>query len=94
MHEGSPDEILLTSESGDNYVNVEIILPRGYEMAMGRVTKRARESNGNPLGTEDTNPIIDTRQYIVNFDDGYEAELAANVIATNMYAQCNPNRNQ
>ena len=94
IHEGYPYEILPTPESGDNYVNVEIMLPRGYEMAMGQVTKRARDSNSNPLGTDDTNPILDTRQYIVEFDDGYEAELAANVIATNMYAQCDPNRNQ
>jgi len=65
IQEGSPDEILPTPEGGDNYVNVEIMLPRGNEMAMGRVTKRARDSDGNPLGTVHDNPILDTRQYIV-----------------------------
>ena len=40
------------------------------------------------------NPILDTRKYIVQFNDGDEAELAANVIATNMYAQCDPEGNQ
>ena len=80
IHEGSPDEFLPTPESWDNYVNVEIIHPRGDEMAMGRVTKWARDLNGNPLGTADDNPILDTRQYIVEFSNGYEAELAANVI--------------
>ena len=63
-------------------------------MAMGRVTKRARDSDGNPMGTAHDNPILDTRQYIVQFNDGDEAELAANVIATNMYAQCDPEGNQ
>ena len=53
-------------------------------MAMGRVTKRARDSDGNPLGTVHENPILNTRQYIVEFNDGDEAELAANVIAANM----------
>ena len=65
IHRGPPDEILPTPESGDNYVNMEIMLTRGYEMAMGRVTKRACDSNGNSLGTANTNPILYTRQYIV-----------------------------
>ena len=63
-------------------------------MAIGRVTKRARDSEGNPLGTSHENPILDTRQYIVEFNDGDEAELSANVIATNMYAQCDTDGNQ
>ena len=63
-------------------------------MAMGRVIKRARDSDGNPLGTANDNPIVNTRQYIVQFTDGDEAELAAYVIATNMYAQCDPDGNQ
>ena len=46
------------------------------------------------MGTANTNPILDTRQYIVEFAEGDEAELAANVIATNMYTQCEPDRNQ
>ena len=50
--------------------------------------------DGKPLGTAHDNPILDTRQYIVQFKDGDEAELAANVIATNMYAQCDPDGNQ
>ena len=63
-------------------------------MAMGRVTKRDRDSNGNPLGTANNNPILDTCQYIVGFADGYEAELVGNVIATKIYSQCDPDGNQ
>ena len=91
---GSQNEILPTPESGGNYVNMEIILPKENEMDKGRVTKRACDSNGNPLGTANNNPIIDNRQYIVEFSDGDEANLAANVIATNMYSQCDPDGNQ
>ena len=74
--------------------NVEIMLPSGYEMAMGWLTNRSRDSDGNPLGTAHENPILNTRQFIVEFSDGDEDELAANVIATNMYAQCDPDGNQ
>ena len=65
IQEGSPDEILPTTEVNDKFVNVEIILPCGDEMSMGQVTKRARDSDGNLLGTAHENPILDTRQYIV-----------------------------
>ena len=63
-------------------------------MAMGQVTKRASDSYGNPLGTAHENPILDTRQYIFELNDGDQAELAANVSATNMYAQCDAEVNQ
>ena len=63
-------------------------------MAMGRVTKRARDSDENSLGTVHEKPFIDTCQYIVEFNDGDEAELSANVIATNMYTQCDLEGNQ
>ena len=67
IHESPPHEVLMMPESGDNYVNVEIMLPRGDEMAIGRVTKRARELYGNPFGTANDNPVTDTCQFIVEF---------------------------
>ena len=63
-------------------------------MDMGQVTKRACDSNGDPLVTVNTNTIHITRQYIVNFSDLDKADLAANVIATNMYAQFEPDGKQ
>ena len=38
--------------------------------------------------------MFDTRQYIIEFPDGAEAEYTANVIAENMYAQCDSEGNQ
>ena len=58
------------------------------------MTKRARDNDGNPMGTANTNPILDTRQYVVEFEDGTEAELTANAIAQSMYAQCDPDGNK
>ena len=57
------------------------MLPIGDVMYMGRVTKRDRFLDDNSLETANDNPIPDTPQYIVKFDDGDEAELAANAIA-------------
>ena len=61
---------------------------------VGRVVKRSRDNDGNPIGRANDNPVLDTRQYVVEFADGMEAELAANVIATSMYAQCDDEGNQ
>ena len=38
-------------------------------------------------GQANNNPILNTRTYLVQFDDGKVTELAANVIDTQMYAQ-------
>ena len=63
-------------------------------MVKGRVKSRKRDADGNLTGRADANPILDTREYIVEFDDGDEAELTANLIASAMYAQCDPDGNQ
>ena len=39
------------------------------------------------------NPIINTRTYFIQLDDGKVTELAANLIAAQMYAQCDPDGN-
>jgi hypothetical protein len=83
-----------TPEVGDNYVSAEILFPRGNQMARGRVVSRKQDVSGQPIGRAHSNPILDTRQYNVQFDDGEELELAANMIAESMYSQCDPEGNQ
>ena len=39
-------------------------------------------------------PILDTRLYIIKFNDGDHTELTANMIAESLYSQCDPNGNQ
>ena len=40
------------------------------------------------------NPVLDTRTYEVQWDNGGVDELTANLIAESMYAQCDPEGNQ
>jgi hypothetical protein len=84
----------VTSEIGDNYLSAELMLPKGVVMVKGRVTARKHDWNGNPVGRANDNPILDTRSYIVDFDDGVQTELTANMIAESLYLQCDPNSNQ
>jgi hypothetical protein len=72
----------------DTYLNMELALPRdGGEVQFARVVKRLRDKDGLPIGTAHDNPIMDSRIYEVEFQDGYRTSLAANAIAENLFAQ-------
>ena len=83
-----PEQLTPTPEIGDNYLNMELILPRGGTLARGRVTERKRDHEGNVLGRSNANPILDTQEYEVKFEDGDVTKLTANAIAESMYAMC------
>ena len=77
-----------TPEIGDEYLNAQVSLPHHGQKITGRVKARKRDADGNLQGTRHENPILDTRVYEVEFPDGEVTALAANVIAENMWAQC------
>jgi len=55
------------------------------------VTKRKHDHEGNTIGRANDNPILDSREYNVQFDDGGVSELTANMIAESMYTMCDEN---
>ena len=73
---------------GDQYVGAEVRLPLGDKVGQGLVKRRKTHPDGSDLGTANPNPILDTRVYEVEFEDGAQAEFAANVITENMWSQC------
>jgi hypothetical protein len=87
-------DIEVTPEYGDNYVGAEILLPHGGTMARGRVTSRKWDVEGNLKGIANANPILDTPEYTIIFDDGDITKLTANLIAESKYAQCDPDGNE
>ena len=71
----------------DNYLQMEVAIDKGGEHPeIARVTKRLKDHRGNPIGTANDNPILDTRMYEVEYADGHKQALSANVIAENMLA--------
>ena len=68
-------------EANDNYVKALVMLPRGNSYARGKVIVRKRDVDGNAVGRSNYNPILDTREFNVKFDDGEVSELTSNVIA-------------
>ena len=74
----------------DTYGNMEVALSRDSEgPEFAQFTKRLRDANGLPIGTENDNPILDTQMYEVKYAGDYMASMAENAIAQNMFAQVN-----
>ena len=63
-------------------------------MVKGHVSARKRDRDGNPVGLANANPILDTRSYIIDFDNGDQTKLTANLIAESLFSQCDPNGNK
>jgi len=89
-----PHQDDFTPESYDAYLGAELLVPHGDTFLRGRVIKRSHDEDGNPIGVRNANPLLDTRQYIVQFGDDSTAEYAANVIAENLYSQCDEDGRQ
>jgi hypothetical protein len=68
-------------ETGDNYLSAKLMLPKGGVMIKGRMAAQKQDRDGNPIGLANDNPILDTQSYIVDFDNGNQTELTANMIA-------------
>jgi hypothetical protein len=75
---------------------MELALPRGEDgkMHYARVVKRLRDSDGNPIGVADNNPILDTQAYKVEWNDGHREQMFANTIAENLFAQVDDEGNR
>ena len=69
----------------DSYIGAEVVLPKGNDMVSGTVKSRVKDLEGQPIGNADKNPILDTRDYNVEFSDVENAELGVNSIACMLY---------
>eukprot|EP00804_Cyclotella_cryptica_P004599 CCRYP_006925-RA/>CCRYP_006925-RA protein AED:0.38 eAED:0.38 QI:0/0/0/1/1/1/2/0/264 len=77
-----------------NSAGVRLGNSKGAARKLTRVLRRKRDPDGSLVGTAHANPALDTRIYEVRFPDGRTEELAANVIAEAVYAQCDADGNQ
>ena len=76
-----------TPEAFDNYLTAEVLLPHGGVMVKATVKDRKRNPDGNPTGRANSNPLLDTREYEVEFPDGSTDSFTANLIAENILSQ-------
>eukprot|EP00978_Attheya_sp_CCMP212_P003963 scaffold8437_cov60-Attheya_sp.AAC.3 len=68
---------------------MELGIPRGDddELEFAKVTKPAKDDELNPIGRAHDNPLLDSRQYAVQFHNGDTEVLTANIIAENLLSQ-------
>ena len=68
---------------------MELALPKGDDLnpQLTKVTKRLKNTNGTQIGTANDNPILNSRMYEVEYQDGTKALLVVNYITKNMFAQ-------
>ena len=83
------DEEFTPDTYDDRYLNLELAVPIGDnpDPQYAKVTKLLRETNGIPIGTANENPMLYSRMYEVEYQDGNKASLAANYIAKNLFVQ-------
>jgi hypothetical protein len=86
-HAEMPEADEYTPKTYDEYLNAEFLLPHMGDITKVRVKARKRDADGNPIGHRNTNPILDTREYEVEFPDGATDTFTANLIAENLYLQ-------
>ena len=89
MPEADEDEYneCLSEELKDLYIGTELSLTIGDELQRAKVVSRKRTLDGKMLvGKSHRNPILDSRIYKVQFEDGRIGEYTANMIAESIYA--------
>ena len=89
-----PDADDFIGDTLDEYINAELLLPKGDEWISATVVKRKRGADGNLIGKRNPNPLLDTRVYEVQFPDGHSEEYTANLIAEALYSQTDEFGNQ
>ena len=62
-------------------------MPQGEKFQNAKVIGQSKDGNGEPIGSYDINPFLNTTIYDVEFLDGKIRKYGANVIAENMYSQ-------
>ena len=90
------DEEFTPDTYDDWYLNMELAVPRGDNPnpQYAKVMKWLRDADGIPTGMANENPILDSRMYELQCQDGTKASLAANYIAENLFAQVDQEGNR
>ena len=76
-----------TPSMNDQYIGTTVDIKHRGELRSARVKDRARTDDGQLIGEANSNCLLDTRRYTVEFPDGDVTEYMANVIAESMITQ-------
>jgi hypothetical protein len=71
----------------DQYLTANIMVERQGQATRGTVMRRAKDAHSLPIGKAHPNPILDTREWEVEYPDGSMDVLTANTIAESLYSR-------
>ena len=80
-----PEEDDIDIDTYDKLIGSQILLDDGTKAT---VRRRMTNYDGTTIGTAHVNPLLDTREYEVELEDGTTDAYFANIIAENLYSQC------
>jgi hypothetical protein len=89
-----PEADYYSPEVFDEYLTAEVLLPTMGNIAKAKATGRKQDSDGNPIGKRNANPMLDTCEYKVAFPDGATDVFTANIIAENLHSQVDEEGNK
>lgn len=91
---GEHDEPILeaddvTEEIYDKFLGAKFVLDDKVDGGgrLATVKSRAKTDDGKLIGRAHTNPMLDTREYVIELEDGEHDRIMANQIAANLYSQ-------
>jgi hypothetical protein len=78
----------IQSDAYDKFIGAEVSVDFGTEgRKRATVKERTRDFEGNFIGKSHQNPLLDTSEYIIEYEDGTSDRMFANSIAENIYSQ-------
>ena len=89
-----PEADSCTADAFDDCISAEVMIKKSDGFFSATVIDWKCYANGDPIGTRNTNPILDTRVYNVRFGDGHTEAFSANVIAQALWDQVDDNGDQ
>jgi hypothetical protein len=75
-------------------INAQVYLAHGDRFEIAKVIGRKRNAEGLFVGRKHSNPILDSRIFVVEFADGEQKDVAYNVIAEHLFSQIDSEGNQ
>lgn len=73
------------TEDKDKLINTKVQLPKDGINQEGRVSSRNRDETGMLVGTVNSNPLLDSREYKVEFLDGSYGNYTTNTLIEYLY---------
>ena len=90
LPEDRPDCDDLDVDAYDKYIGAEVLMDvKGEGSRWDTVKRRVRNDDGTVVGTNHQNPLMDTREYELEYNNGTHNRYFANVIEDNLYSHIN-----